>query len=236
MGTRAGEGRGWIDSILRKVFRVKFRRHRYVNATRTTVPVEPTCTQTNVGQSRIGVTNLQDFTTAASLTANSEFKHYVACGTHGSHDVNAAGKTVCNDIDSDGTVITASCNGQNDIKLSSIVGTGDDLFQHQFPLMPLASASADQFVIRYEVVYSTKLSSRRRLRATKPFRTGSGMISNRASSDKRLVLAGEKFARGSTNGFKVIGWIIPSEPWDRRAFMHGTMEPTVFRQKKNTRS
>eukprot|EP00944_MAST-04C_sp_MAST-4C-sp1_P011301 g11301.t1 len=152
-----------------------------------------------------GVTNLQDFTTAASLTANSEFKHYVACGTHGTHDVEAAGKTVCNDIDGSGAVQTTACNGQNDIKLSSIVGTGDNLFQHQFPLMPLASASADQFVIRYEVVlYSTKLSSRRRLRATKPFCTGSGMISNRASNDKRLVLAGEKFARGSANGFKVI--------------------------------
>lgn len=152
-----------------------------------------------------GVTNLQDFTTAASLTVNSEFKHYVACGVHGSHDVNAPGKKVCNDIDQDGTVLTDQCNGLSDIKLSSIAGTGNNLFQHQFPLMPLASASADQFVIRYEVVlYSTKLSSRRRLRATKPFRTGSGMISNRASNDKRLVLAGEKFARGSANGFKVI--------------------------------
>lgn len=153
-----------------------------------------------------GVTNLQDFTTAASLTTNSEFKHYLSCGTHGTHDDDTSGKTVCDDIDAvTGLPSTTACNGANDVKLSSIAGTGDNLFQHQFPLMPLASASADQFVIRYEVVlYSTVLSTRRRLRATKPFRTGSGMMSNRASNDKQLVLAGEKFARGSTNGFKVI--------------------------------
>ena len=147
-----------------------------------------------------GVTNLQDFTTGASLVAGEGFKHYVSCGSHGVHDSTANGKVVCDDIDSDGNVDANLCTGANLVKLSTITSSGDDLFKHQFPLMPLAAASADQFVIRYEVVlYSKVLSTRRRLRASKVIRKG------RASHNNQLMLtAGEKFARGSTNGFRVI--------------------------------
>ena len=114
------------------------------------------------------IANLDAFVTTASVTSSNKFKHYIACGTHGVQGKDS-GKPI------------GSGNGQ--INSNTLIAEGDDLWKHQIGLMPLSAASADQFVIRYEVILQSSLNSRRRrLRATQPIRLSAKLKEGSASS------------------------------------------------------
>lgn len=114
------------------------------------------------------IANLDAFVTASSVNTAGTFKHYIACGTHG-----VQGK------DSGKAIGTEP--GQ--INANTLIEAGDDLWKHQIGLMPLSAASADQFVVRYEVILQSSLTRRRRrLRATQPIRVSARLKDGSASA------------------------------------------------------
>ena len=114
------------------------------------------------------IANLDAFVTASSVSTSGKFKHYIACGTHGTQGKDS-GKAIG--------------NGNGQIASSTLIAEGDDLWKHQIGLMPLSAASADQFVIRYEVILQSSLTRRRRrLRATQPIRVSAKLKDGSASA------------------------------------------------------
>ena len=116
------------------------------------------------------VTGLDPFIQADDASLSSDFKHYQACGIHGSE-------------------------AQSDVGTSGVtlgVKLGADKFKHQFGLMPLAAASADLFKIRYEVILTNSKagsSTRRRLRSSKMIRLKAGEAGASGSSNGLSVIA-----------------------------------------------
>ena len=114
------------------------------------------------------IANLDAFVTASSVNTAGKFKHYIACGTHGVQGKDS-GKAIG--------------NGNGQIASSTLIAEGDDLWKHQIGLMPLSAASADQFVVRYEVILESSLTRRRRrLRATQPVRVSAKLKDGSASA------------------------------------------------------
>jgi hypothetical protein len=114
------------------------------------------------------IANLDAFVTAASVNSAGTFKHYIACGTHGVQGKDS-GKTIG--------------SGADQVDSTTLIAEGDDLWKHQIGLMPLSAASADQFVVRYEVILQSSLTRRRRrLRATQPLRVSAKLKEGSASA------------------------------------------------------
>lgn len=114
------------------------------------------------------IANLDAFVTTASVNTAGKFKHYIACGTHGTQGKDS-GKAIG--------------GGDGQINGNTLIAEGNDLWKHQIGLMPLSAASADQFVIRYEVILQSSLTRRRRrLRATQPIRVSAKLKEGSASA------------------------------------------------------
>lgn len=81
-----------------------------------------------------------------------------------------------------------ACGVQGNDRLADF---GTDLFKHQIPLLPFSSADADRFVVRYDVILSSGLTTRR-LRATAPFKHTPKLQSSSAETE------------GSAHGIRVL--------------------------------
>jgi hypothetical protein len=118
-----------------------------------------------------GIANLDDFVQYPDAMNDDFFSQYQACGGWG-----AEGKGA--------TALSAS--GMASLLSGGEVTGGTVKMKHQFPLMPMSSATADLFKVRYEVILiNDNVARRRRLRSSYVLKTSQ---SSSASSNGLLVI------------------------------------------------